>query len=307
MIRVGVIRGGASPKYYDISLKSGEHVLSCLRSDAMNKNYWPIDIFISKDGVWHANGIPTTLDVLKEKVDVIWNALHGYYGQNGQIQEQLKRYGISYTGSDSFACLLSHNRVIAKEKFAELGINTPKHILFSAYLKDLDGPLEEYARKKAREVLGLLSPPWIVKPLTNGSSMGIHTCKTFDDLIRAFRIGVEQKVSILVEEMIEGRKATMSVINNFRGKDTYPLLSSDDLSRDEKREVESLAVKIHDGMNLNHYSQIHFLVSSKNGIYAIEVDTLPELAEDSQLNKHLQLVGSSMPEFIKHIINLAVK
>jgi D-alanine-D-alanine ligase len=272
----------------------------------MNREYWPLDIFISKDGVWHANGMPVTLDILKDKIDVIWNALHGDYGKNGQIQKLLEKYGIPYTGSDLQASFISHNKVLTKEKFAELGINTPKHILLSAYLEDLDGPREEYIYKKAREILELLPPPWIVKSLTGDSSMGIHVCRTFQELVRAFEIGVREKISILVEEMIEGRHASISVIDNFRGEDTYPFLSSDNLSRDEKQKIESLAVKIHNGLDLNHYSQIHFIISPKKGVYAIEVDTLPELAEDSQLGKHLQLVGSSMPEFIKHIINLAI-
>jgi D-alanine-D-alanine ligase len=297
----------------------------------LKDRYLPIDIFIDRDGIWHINGIPTTLDKVAQKVDVIVNALHGDYGEDGKVQQQLEQWGIPYTGSGPFASALGYNKSLAKDEFTKLGIKTPKHILFPAYQEDFDGPKDRYAAQKAREVWGRISPPWIVKPLTGGSSMGIHVCKTFDSLVNAFLDGVNQKVSVLVEEFIIGKEATVGVIDNFRGKKVYTLppveiripktstffdkdikyngksleICPGNFTEEEKKELERLAALIHTGLDLSHYSRSDFMVHPKKGIYALEVNTLPGLTEESLMPKALEAVGSSLPEFIEHIIKLA--
>lgn len=330
MIKVGVIRGGISEEH-DVSLASGAQVLSHLRSDKMNEKYIPIDIFIDKDGVWHINGIPVTLAKVAPKVDVIINALHGDFGEDGKVQQLLEQWGIPYTGSGPLASALGYNKHLSKLEFEKLGIKTPKHILFPVYQADFDGPKNKYATQKAREVWGKISPPWIVKPLTGGSSMGIHICKTFQSLVDAFQIGVNEKVSVLVEEFITGKEATVGVINNFRNKKVYTLppieiripktstffdneakysgkskeICPGNFREEEKQELERIAALIHKGFDLSHYSRSDFIVHPKRGIYALEVNTLPGLTGESLMPKALDAVGSNMPEFIEHIIKLA--
>lgn len=332
MIRVGVIRGGISPEY-EVSLSTGGAVLSHLRSDKLNEKYKAIDILIDTDGMWHIGGVPATWEKVANSVDVIFNALHGFYGEDGKASSQLSEWNIPYTGSGAFASALAYNKALAKEQFAKLGINTPKHILYPAYLEDFDGPRDEYALAKAHEVLKRMPPPWIVKPLTGGSSMGIHVCKTFEDLVRAFREGVGANVSILVEELIEGREATVGVINHFRGDKVYALppveiqipkdkkffdydtkygdnshmVCPGRFHNDIKSELEEKAKLIHEGLNLDHYSRTDFIIHPKKGIYALEVNTLPGLTNTSLLPHALSSIGSNMSEFIDHVITLALK
>jgi D-alanine-D-alanine ligase len=158
MIKVGVVRGGISGEY-KISLASGAQVLSHLRSDTMNHKYKAIDIFIDQSGVWHVNGIPTTLDKIIHKVDVIINALHGDYGEDGKIQQELEQWNIPYTGSGPFASAVGYNKFLSKQEFEKLGIKTPRHILFPVYQEDFDGEKSSYASRKAREVWERLPPP----------------------------------------------------------------------------------------------------------------------------------------------------
>lgn len=330
MIKVGVIRGGISGEY-KVSLASGAEVLSHLRSDKLNNKYKAVDIFIDQDGVWHINGIPTTMDKIIHKVDVIINALHGDYGEDGKVQQELENWNIPYTGSGPFASAIGYNKFLTKQEFTKLGINTPRHILFPVYQEDFDGPRDEYASKKAREVWERLPPPWIVKPLTGGSSMGVHVCKTFQSLTDAFQEGVNEKVSVLVEEFIKGKEATVGVIDDFRGKKVYTLppieiripktstffdndikyngksqeICPGNFTDEEKRELERLASLIHTGLDLSHYSRSDFIIHPTKGIYALEVNTLPGLTGESLMPKALSAVGSNFPEFIEHIINLA--
>ena len=88
MIRVGVIRGGISSEY-EVSLNTGANVLSHLRSDIMNEKYKPIDILIDRDGTWHMQGRPVTLDHISNSVDVIFNALHGDFGEDGKDRKSV--------------------------------------------------------------------------------------------------------------------------------------------------------------------------------------------------------------------------
>jgi D-alanine-D-alanine ligase len=332
MIRVGVIRGGISSEY-EVSLKTGANVLAHLRGDKLNDKYKAIDILIDRDGVWHIGGVPTSMERVLQSVDVIFNALHGDFGEDGKLQQILDQWNIPYTGSGAFASAVGYNKALAKEQFSRLGINIAKHILFPAYLEDMDGPIELYAEAKAKQVWEKMPPPWIVKPLTSGSSMGVHVCKTYPELVRAFSVGVDVGVSVIVEEMIEGKEATVAVVNDFRGKSLYTLppieirvpkhktffdyeakytgvskeICPGNFSSDEKKELERLAALIHDGLNLSHYSRSDFIIHPKKGIYALEVNTLPGLTDESLTPKALYAVGATMPEFISHIITLALK
>jgi len=121
MQRIGILRGGVSPEY-DISLKTGANVQRALHDAGLEA----VDMLLDKDGVLHIKGIPTDLESAKSQVDVVWNALHGSFGEDGQIQELLDQYGIPYTGSSSDTSQLAFNKQTAKEQAKELGIDTPQ-------------------------------------------------------------------------------------------------------------------------------------------------------------------------------------
>ncbi len=331
MIKVGVIRGGVSGEY-EVSLKTGSNVLAHLRSDILNKKYKPIDIFIDKNGAWHVNGKPVSINDISSHVDVVFNALHGDYGEDGRVQQLLDKWNIPYTGSGAFASALGYNKQLAKEQFISLGIKTPEHILVPRVI-ELEIDLDRYALNIAKQIHDKLTPPWIIKPTSGGSSVGMRICYTYGDLIDAFVNDINKDTDVLVEEMIEGREATVGVIDNFRNKETYVLPSVEiripkvkkffdyeakytgiseeicpgNFSREEKEQLEKLAEKIHKGLNLSHYSRSDFIVHPKRGIYTLEVNTLPGLTNESLIPKMLYSVGSSVPEFIDHIIKLALK
>ena len=332
MIKVGVIRGGISSEY-EVSLKTGSNVLSHLRGDKLNKKYKAIDIFIDKEGTWHIDGKPVSFEDVFNRVDVVFNALHGDYGEDGKVQQALDQWKIPYTGSGAFASALGYNKVLAKEQFTSLGLKTPSHIIVPKYEEEVGVDIESYAKKIAKDIHSKLAPSWIAKPLSGGSSVGMKMCKTYPELISAFLEGVNREVDVLVEEMIEGKEATVGVVNNFRDKKVYALppveiripkdksffdfeakyegksleICPGAFSREEKNELERLAILIHTGLNLDHYSRSDFIIHPKKGIYALEVNTLPGLTDESLVPKMLNAVGSDVPTFIDHIIKLALK
>ncbi len=332
MIKVGVIRGGISSEY-EVSLKTGSNVLSHLRGKKLNSIYKPIDILIDKDGTWHINGKPVSISDVFHSVDVIFNALHGDFGEDGKVQQTLDQWGIPYTGSGAFASALGYNKVLAKEQFSLLGIKTPNYLVIPKYNEVMDESINIYSRNISKHIHEILPPPWIVKPLSGGSSVGMKMCKTYVDIENAFMEGVNKDTDVLVEELIEGKEATVGVINNFRDKKVYVLpvieiripknknffdfeakytgvseeICPGNFSKEEKVELERLAELIHVGLNLNHYSRSDFIVHPKKGIYALEVNTLPGLTDESLIPKMLNAVGSDVPSFLDHIIKLALK
>jgi len=332
MIKVGVIRGGVSGEY-EVSLKTGSNVLSHLRDSELNKIYKPIDILIDKDGVWHINGKPVMIGDVFHSVDVIFNALHGDFGEDGKVQQMLDQWNIPYTGSGAFASALAYNKVLAKNQFTQLGIKTPNYLIVS---QNTDNSLDIkiYSKDIAKQIHDKLSPPWIVKPISGGSSVGMRLCRTYPELINAFEDKINKDSDVLVEELIEGKEATVGVIDDFRGKKVYVLPSVEvrvpktkeffdyeakyagelhelvcpgNFSREEKIELEKLAELIHSGLNLDHYSRSDFIIHPKKGIYALEVNTLPGLTNESLIPKMLYSVGSNVPQFIDHIIRLALR
>lgn len=331
MIKVGVIRGGISGEY-EVSLKTGSNVLSHLRADKLNEKYKAIDILIDKEGVWHINGKPVAILDVFHSVDVIFNALHGDFGEDGKVQQMLDGWKIPYTGSGAFPSALGYNKVLAKEQFNLLGIKTPNHIIIPKYNEE-DADIKVYSKKTAKQIHALLSPPWIVKPLSGGSSVGMRVARTYPELMDAFEDGVNKEVDVLVEEMIEGKEATVGVIDNFRDKAVYVLPATEirvhkgksffdfeakykgmskeicpgNFTNSEKLELEKLASLIHIGLNLSHYSRSDFIIHPKKGIYALEVNTLPGLTDESLIPKMLKAVGADVPSFIDHIIKLALK
>jgi len=110
-IRVGVIRGGPSSEH-EISLETGKAMLEHLPD-----HYEPVDVFIDRDGSWSVDGTPIRLDELSDHIDVALNAMHGEYGEDGQVQRELDTFGIPYTGSSSAPSATAFNKHIAKELF----------------------------------------------------------------------------------------------------------------------------------------------------------------------------------------------
>jgi len=318
-IRVGVLRGGPSLEH-EISLKTGESILSNLP-----KKYSAKDIFIDKKGEWHLNGKSYHHDQIFRNIDVIFNALHGEYGEDGKVQQLLDSYGVPYTGSGALASAIGMNKILSRAFFKNAGLRMPK-----GFDVVLGGKTEEIAR----DVFKNAPPPWVVKYPFGGSSVGVFIARSFGDLVSAlekvFSFGATSS-KVLIEEYISGREATCGVIDEFRNQKNYALpiveiippaksgffscdvkytgetkeLCPSDFDMRTKKEIEAMAVLAHNAIGGRHYSRSDFIVSKK-GIYILEINTLPGLTSQSLLPKALNAVGSSQRELIEHLINMAI-
>lgn len=314
-LRVGVLRGGPSSEY-EVSLKTGENVLNFLP-----EKYEARDVFIDRDGMWHMHGIPCEVSRIVRDIDIAFIALHGEFGEDGKVQKILEYYNIPFTGSDSFSSAIAMNKFLTKEILAKTGIKTARGFLIKK-----DDDLNEAALK----IFKNFSPPWVLKPVNKGSSVGVEIVHGFHDLENSLHWIFLNNDKILFEEYIKGKEATCGVLQNFRGEKYYALPPIEIIPPEKnkffdydakysgatkeicpanfdariKKEIQE-AVKIaHKSLGLNGYSRSDFVVSNR-GIYFLETNNLPGLTSESLLPKSAAAVGLSFPFLLEHIIKSA--
>lgn len=318
-VRVGVLRGGPSSEY-DVSLKTGQAVLKHLPEN----KYQSVDILITKDGTWHIAGLPVTPAQAAAQVDVFFNCLHGEYGEDGTVQKILDGLLMPYTGSGAFASALGMQKHQAKEYFKREGIKLPRHVLVC---------FGDDVTARAKEVFNTMAPPWIVKPADRGSSVGVFKVKLLQDLPGAIEKAFDASPNILVEEFVRGVEATCAVVEGLKGEalralppiEIRPPANKDlfdyeakyicddtreicpgNFAPDEMLKLKELAKAAHRALGLRHYSRSDFIVSPTRGIYLLETNTLPGMTTASLTPKALAVEGVSYPEFLDHIISLAL-
>lgn len=290
---MAVLRGGPS-REYDVSLKTGAAVLDALDKD----RYEPRDIFISRDGVWHLHGVGVAPERALFGSDVAFNAMHGHYGEDGQVQRLLEQLGVPYTGSGAVASATAFNKHLTKQEAQKFGIKTPHSVLVENF-----GDVESLAH----ELFRTFPHPAIIKPVVGGSRQGSTVAENFVQLQRALGTAFEFGPQALVEEYIKGKDVSVGVLQHFRNEPTYALLPTphEQLSSKEKEQLVMVAKQIHDGLNLNHYSVSDFVVS-KRGVYFLEINNQPKLSEASALVRSLQAVGAKLSDFVGHMVSLAL-
>lgn len=317
--RIGVMRGGIGGGY-GISLKTGKTVLTHLAGDT----YEPIDILITKDGTAHIHGIPVNAVDLGREVDLIFNALHGEYGEDGQIQWLLNRSGITYTGSNVVSSALAAHKANAYVEARRLGLNVPAHYVVTR-------KKERAVGEQAREIFRTLPQPSIIKPLLGGSSVGVSVAHTYPELVQALLAAFAVSDVVIAEEYIVGREATCGIIDGFRGQKHYALppveiclpegknfLDHDmkttgadvhvcpgRFSEQQQTKIIEAARLMHERLGLRHYSRSDFIVSPR-GLYFLEINTMPGLDETMPFVQALSAVGISLPEFLDHVISRAL-
>lgn len=317
-IRVGVLRGGPSNEY-DVSLRTGQSVLKHLP-----EKYISHDIFISRDGEWHFIGTPKTPEKILRNVDVIFNALHGKYGEDGRVQSLLEQFKVPYTGSSSLPSSMSFNKVLSKKRFRSVGIKTPVSVIFHP---------RDHVRKNVLELFKSFPQPSVIKPVSGGSSVGVSFAHDFESFERGIEHALRHGGIALVEEYIDGKEAVVSVLESASGGDLYSLFPVEirkpvhkklfdyelkylentekicpgEFSTDEKTEMQSLALKAHKALGLRHYSNSDFIIHPKRGIYILEVNSHPGMTPTSILPRSLHTAGISMRDFLDHLIVSAIK
>ena len=315
---VVVLMGGISPER-EISLRSGNAVARALKAAEFNV---------------------TCIDVKDEKIeeldrmdiDVAFIALHGYFGEDGGVQQLLESKGIPYTGSGINASRLAMDKLATKKCFIAAGIKTPDYVTVTEFQE-----LQEIQREISK--LGL---PVVLKPTRNGSSIGISIIKNINDLQigleKAFEFGYE----LLVEKYINGRELTVGILDgkalpiieikpavefyNYEAKymddRTEYLIVEKTLSEQRNtvgnfsrtigflspatyNNAQEIAINAQKVLGCKGFSRVDMLLNDRDNLYLLEINTIPGFTEKSLLPKAAKAAGMSFSSLCEKIVDLA--
>ena len=295
--REGVLFGGLSSER-EVSLRTGAAVAGALRG----LGYDVVDIDVGKD-------LPARL--IAEKVDVAWLALHGRYGEDGCIQGLLEAMFIPYTGSGVMASAVGMDKVYAKEIFVSRGIPTPPYRAFSS------------AEAALAEADRLPSPfPVVVKPSREGSSVGVHICKTRDEYTAAVKEAATHAGTLLVEQFIKGREVQGGVLDNealgvievkaarefydyeakYQAGSGTQYLFPAPLPPDLYARVNAVSLAAHVALGCSGGSRSDVIVTESGDVFLLEINTLPGMTASSLLPKIAAGRGLDFPALCERLL-----
>lgn len=312
--KVAILKGGTSDEH-PISLKSGDQLKE--RIDGLQNI---TDITVDRMGDWFVQGVPYEKKNLVRDFDMVVNTMKGGDGENGRLSKYLDTFGVKHNNTGVFGSTLSHNKHEFKNFLKRHEIKTPHSVLI-----DGDGDVE--AQK--RDLHNKMFLPAIVKPVANGSSIGVFLANDFDEMKKFIDWILKRDRFVLVEEYIEGLDVSVLTTKNFRGKELYSfvpvgidtpdIINYDhkfnntheffpihNLSRDQKEMIEDIAKSIHSKLDLDTLAMTDFRVHPKRGVYALETNTVPSYEDKSIYDQSLKVVGVSEDELVDHIIDLSL-
>lgn len=295
--RIGVLMGGLSAEH-DVSLRTGAAVSKALRS----LGYDVVDIDVGKD---------VAARLVAEKVDVAWIALHGRYGEDGSIQGLLESLFIPYTGSGVLASALGMEKVYAKQVFSTHGIPTPPYKVFS----------DAASAKSAADSLPFPFPV-VVKPSREGSSVGVHVCKTKDAYLAAVDDASKYAGFLLVEQFIKGREVQGAVLDDealgvievvvarefydqeakYKAGSGTRYLFPAPIPADQYARVNEVCLAVHKALGCTGASRSDVIATESGEVFVLEINTLPGMTETSLLPKIAAGRGIDFPTLCERIL-----
>lgn len=318
-IRVAVLRGGLSNEY-QASLWTGASILEHIDKTKFD----PLDVIISKNGEWLYEGKAYLPEHILRTVDVVCIALHGAYGEDGTVQRLIERHGVPYTGSRPFPSYVGMNKILTKDYLKQTDIKTPPHVHVTRdSLRDI-GRISE-------KIVDRFGPQYIIKPVSSGSSIGTMMVKNPLLLPQALTDALSAYEEVMVEVKIPGREATCGVIERYRDQPLYALppieivppphaeffteqinysgeakeICPAQFHHDVKSEIERVAKLVHKTLGLSQYSRSDFIIA-EDGVYFLEVNSLPGLTKESLFPKAIEAVGATYTDFITHLLTDAL-
>lgn len=318
-IRVAVLRGGLSNEY-QASLWTGASILEHIDTT----RFAPLDIIISKTGEWLYEGKAYLPEHILRTVDVVCIALHGAYGEDGTVQRLLERHGVPYTGSRPFPSHVGMNKILTKNYLKDTDVKIPPHVHVTRdSLRDIS--------RISENIVDMFGPQYIIKPVSSGSSIGTMMVKNPLLLPQALTDALSAYEEVMVEVKVPGREATCGVIERYRDQPLYALPPIEivppphaDFFTEEinyngaaeeicpaqfqhhiKSEIERVAKLVHKTLNLSQYSRSDFIIAD-DGVYFLEVNTLPGLTKQSLFPKAIEAVGATYTDFITHLLTDAL-
>ena len=294
-LNITVMLGGPSAER-EVSLRSGAAVAAALRS--LGHSVHELDPISAE---W----------VLPPGTDIVVLALHGTYGEDGTVQQQLEELGVPYTGCDAEASRIAFDKVLTKQRCIQAGIPTARFLA-------LDSP-------KASWPLGW-QPPVVLKPVRQGSSVGLQFVERVADWNVALTEAFRHDTHVLLEERILGPEATVGILGDealpvveirpkqgaydYRNKYTvgateYFCPAPFDASATAR--IQAAGLGAFRAIGGRDYARVDVMVREDGQPVVLEVNTLPGMTETSLLPKAAAAAGLSYADLCQRMVDLALR
>ena len=310
-MRVLVLMGGMSAER-DVSLNTGDAVARGLAEAG-----YDVDTYDLVPGA--GRGI---LDLINSPVlneaGVVFIALHGGEGEDGRIQALLELLGKPYTGSGVRSSAVCMDKAISKTIFDKHDIGTPAWTYLMEDVTDI-----ETVKKAASGVGGL---PVVIKPVDQGSTIGITIVRDMCDLEGAIALARQYSPGLILEEYIEGKELSVPVIEDqvypvieikpregfydYERKYTKGMTLYDcpaDLDEGVCRMIQAASIKAYRVLGCENFARVDLRLSPGNEIYFLEVNTVPGMTETSLVPMGAEARGISFPQLVDRITQYALK
>lgn len=294
---ITVLLGGPSEER-EVSLNSGRAVASALRRCGHRVTTSDIS--------------PDDLSALGRSADLIFIALHGAFGEDGQLQAILEERRILYVGSKAAASQLAMDKAASKRRFTDCGIPTPAYKVVHA--------------AQINQAVNCWKLPTVIKPVDQGSSVDTLIARDAFGFQSALERVVRKYGSCLIEEYIKGPELTVGILGedalpvceirtprefyDYKAKyieNTTEYLFDLDLPEALLNEVQRLSLEAHRALGCTDFSRVDWMVDQQSGRpYVLEVNTIPGFTDHSLLPKAAKRVGISFDQLCQRIIEMAM-
>ena len=299
--RILLIQGGVSSER-EVSLKSGK---ACLK--AIKQLKYKVTIFDP------AKKHLSKIKQYKNKIDLIFNALHGKDGEDGIAQSYFEYFKIPYTHSGVISSMNAMDKIISKKIFRRNNLLTPNYISINSI---------DYKKILKKNVLKNLNFPMVVKPSNEGSSIGVEICKNLNQLKSAIKKLIKVYKTLIIENFIAGQEIQVAVINgkvlgaielkpkrkfyDFKAKYSKSALTKHimpaNISKKNYKKVLDLGKKAHQILNCRGVTRSDFKFIN-NKFYLLELNTQPGMTSLSLVPEIAKYSGITFKELVKKMID----
>jgi D-alanine-D-alanine ligase len=294
-LNIVVMLGGPSAER-EISLRTGTGVANALRS--LGHVVTEVD---PKKGTFK----------LPKQTDVVFLALHGTYGEDGTVQQQLDKLGVAYTGCDAEASRIAFDKILTKERCLKAGMPTAKFLVIES--------------EKTPWPRGWQTP-LVVKPVRQGSSVGLQFVERVADWSAALTEAFRFDSQVIAEEKIIGRETTVGILDNkplpivevrpksggYDYHNKYTAGNTDyfcpaDFDEKVRADIQAAALGAFTAIGGRDYARVDVMVRANGEPVVLEVNTLPGMTPTSLLPKAAAAVGMSYEQLCQRMVDLALQ
>lgn len=312
MTRVLVLGGGPDAER-DISITSAKGVHRACLDAGLDATLLIVDE-------------PVVDEIQTWQTDVVFPVLHGKFGEGGSLQQRLTQAGVPFVGSGFTASAIGMDKLATKLLAAQLGITTPESCVL-----DADRLLHDSTARTP------IDTPFVVKPVHDGSSMGLHICKTPDQwntALHAIRDDLERhpRRVYMIERFTPGRELTAPVIVDPGGSGeliALPLIEispkdgvydynakytrgdtvyrvNPDLPERVVETIQTQALALCNSIGVRHLARVDFILIGDDEWTLLELNTMPGFTPTSLLPQAADAIGLPMPMLCAHLVRAAL-